>query len=199
MPLMRAGALLDRDAGIVGDLLPHAGEPIEERGLAAVRWPNERDGAEAAARLAGFERRLVKNSGRTEWARGSSYVLSLRHIGLPHKDVARCLAAQGNFGAFNAIYRRIAGRGTAQHVDSGIRQKAQVHQVIADLVGQLDGGHHRRPTYRDITQRHHLFLKSFTGHSLQRRPMRSHMSDYSRMCRKHQISGLVKWASDYVP
>ena len=41
-----AHALLDGDAGIVGDLLAQAGEPIEERGLAGVGRSDEDNGAE---------------------------------------------------------------------------------------------------------------------------------------------------------
>ena len=51
--LHRAGVVLDRDAGIVRDLLAHSGQPIEECGLAAVGRTDERDGADASgARLA---------------------------------------------------------------------------------------------------------------------------------------------------
>ncbi len=57
-----AGVLLHRHAGIVGDLLAQAGEPVEERGFAAVRRPDERNGAETAARLARLEGRLLEDS-----------------------------------------------------------------------------------------------------------------------------------------
>lgn len=39
----RAHLLLDGNARIVGDLLPKAGQLIEERGLARVGRPNQRD------------------------------------------------------------------------------------------------------------------------------------------------------------
>ena len=46
--LHRAGVVLDRDARVVRNLLPHTGQAIEERGLAAVGRPDEGDGADAS-------------------------------------------------------------------------------------------------------------------------------------------------------
>ena len=41
--LHAAGVVLDGDAGIVGDLLPHAGQAVEKGGLARVRGADERN------------------------------------------------------------------------------------------------------------------------------------------------------------
>lgn len=62
--------VLDGDAGVVGDLLAHAGEAIEEGGLAAVGRADERDGADVASarlvavRRAGLVVRTVRGSCR---------------------------------------------------------------------------------------------------------------------------------------
>ena len=56
----QADLALDRDAGVVGDLLARAGEQVEERGLAAVRVADQRDAP---------ERRVVRRrSGRATMA-----------------------------------------------------------------------------------------------------------------------------------
>jgi hypothetical protein len=52
-----AHALLDGDAGVVGDLLAQAGEAVEERGLAGVGRADEDDGFENSFRQKIFGRR----------------------------------------------------------------------------------------------------------------------------------------------
>ena len=51
-----AGVLLHRDAGEIRDLLAQSGEPIEERGLAGVRRPDQRDRLDGTRRGRELER-----------------------------------------------------------------------------------------------------------------------------------------------
>ena len=80
--LHTAGVVLHGDAGIVGDLLTHPGKPVEEGGLARVRWADESDGAQARF-LAGRRGRLfdwLKNGGMA--AHTAVLAVSLRKMWL---------------------------------------------------------------------------------------------------------------------
>ena len=63
--LHAAGVMLHGDAGIVGDLLAHAGEAVEEGGFAGVRRTDERDCADAWTCASG-QGRLLCDLGRIE-------------------------------------------------------------------------------------------------------------------------------------
>ncbi len=49
------------------------------------------------------------------------------------------LAAQADFDAVDAVDGGVAGGGAAQHLDAGAGQEAQVREVVADGLGQVDG------------------------------------------------------------
>jgi hypothetical protein len=54
-----AGLALDGDAGVVGDLLPAAGQRVEDRGLAAIRVADQGDAQDVGGKSQGGHRRVT--------------------------------------------------------------------------------------------------------------------------------------------
>jgi hypothetical protein len=107
-------------------------------------------------------------------------------------NVAGCLAAQCDFGAFDPVDGGIAGWSAAQHIDRGLWQEAKVHQVVEDIMGQLERGHHCRFAHLDLTQRHHLHLDHMimgypTPDLVFKGDRSGRISDYNRMREKRQV------------
>ncbi len=127
--LHRAGVVFDGDAGIVGDLLSHPGQTVEERGLAAVGRADERDGADAAGALPAVLRTVrgrLRGSYRWLGDRDGGCRSAAVHFLVPARgsfqlygDVPRGFLAKSNLNAVYPVDRRIAGRGAAEDLDVG--------------------------------------------------------------------------------
>ncbi len=139
----QAHALLDGDAGVVGDLLAQAGEAIEKSGFAGVGRADEDDGMQRSAGrgygglkgrsfAAGIHRAA---SAKLLCVFGDFKVLGLRSA---HADGFRGFNAERDFHAVDAVDRGIAGRGAAQGGDMGIGDKAHMHQVVLDGFGEIE-------------------------------------------------------------
>ena len=90
-----AGVMFDGDAGKIADLLAQAGEAIEERGLAGIRGADHGNGAIRCAErfVRGTRHRMAAHR------RGSHGSVSKgRRPEQLHVDVARDIAAHGDFG-----------------------------------------------------------------------------------------------------
>ena len=131
-----AHALLDGDAGIVGDLLAQAGQAIEKCGFAGVGRADEDDGAQRAVGAASCGRlkgrsfaagihRAASDSLGTSSSRCCSAAC---RFGGPDADGFGGLVAEGDFHAVDAVDGGVAGRGAAQSRDQGIGDKAHMHQ-----------------------------------------------------------------------
>ena len=109
-----AGVMFDGNAGKIADLLAQTGEAVEQRGLAGIGRANDGD------RSVGCAERLVTGSRYRMAAhrRGAHALVSKgRCAEQLHMDVARHVAAHGNFGSLDAIHPRIAARAAARDRD----------------------------------------------------------------------------------
>ena len=57
------------------------------------------------------------------------------------------LAAQGYFESVDGVDGGVAGGGAADDYNARFRSKAHVHQMVSNLIGQVERFNHRRRPY----------------------------------------------------
>jgi hypothetical protein len=118
--------------------------------------------------------------------RGSSYVIPTQVAG-EYVNVAGSFPAERDFSALDSVNRGIASWSAAQHVDGGLRQKAEMHQVVADVMRQRQRVHDGRLAHRNLTERHHLDLGCIIGHLAPKATDAVAYTDYNRTGGKRQV------------
>jgi hypothetical protein len=78
------------------------------------------------------------------------------HIRGTHSNGGGGLMAERDFQSVDAVYSGVAGRSAAQRRDFGIWHKPHMHQVVLDILRQVEGDEDPAFTDRQITEQAHL-------------------------------------------
>lgn len=78
------------------------------------------------------------------------------HICWTHSNGGGGLMAERDFQSVDAVYGGVAGRSAAQGRDFGVWHKPHMHQVVLDILRQVEGDEDPAFTDRQITEQAHL-------------------------------------------